>query len=111
MLAVGQPQPQGNKKTRNVAKTDATSVNHRKISVQYTEGLKAYYSGNMSEALKIFNGILLDNPKHVLVNRDAAGSQSDKRRRHHYFLHCFFLFPFYLFPASDTGGETSRRFP
>ncbi len=57
---VGQTQ----KKTRNVAKTDATSVNARKISVDFTNGLKAYYSGNVNEALKVFNGIILDNPKH-----------------------------------------------
>ena len=52
------------KTTRNIAKTDVSSVSARKISVQYTEGLNAYYSGNASEALKIFNGIILDNPKH-----------------------------------------------
>ncbi|MBR4786885.1 MAG: tetratricopeptide repeat protein [Bacteroidales bacterium] len=79
MLAVAQSQPQGNKKTRNVAKTDATSVNHRKISVQYTEGLKAYYSGNMSEALKIFNGILLDNPKHDASHFMLARIYTDKQ--------------------------------
>lgn len=52
------------KKTRNIAKTDASSINNRKISVQYTEGLKAYYNGNLSEASNIFNGIIIDNPKH-----------------------------------------------
>lgn len=60
VTAFGQTQ----KKTRNVAKTDATAVSARKVSVDFTSGLKAYYSGHNSEALKIFNGILLDNPKH-----------------------------------------------
>lgn len=55
---------QGQKKTRNIAKTDVSAVSARKISVQYTDGLKAFYNGNMSEALSIFNGIILDNPKH-----------------------------------------------
>ncbi len=55
-------QPQ--KKTRDIAKTDPTSVNARKISVQYMEGLKAYHNGNLSEALSLFNGIILDDPKH-----------------------------------------------
>lgn len=55
---------QTQKKTRNIAKTDAASVSARKTSVQYTEGLKAFYTGNTNEALKIFNGIILDNPKH-----------------------------------------------
>jgi len=52
------------KKTRNIAKTDDASVSARKISVRYTEGLKAYYTSNYTEALKIFNEIILDNPKH-----------------------------------------------
>lgn len=55
---------QAPKKTRNVAKTDATAVNARKVSVDFTSGLKAYYSGNTNEALKLFDGIILDNPKH-----------------------------------------------
>lgn len=55
---------QSGKKTRNIAKTDVSAVSARKISVQYTDGLKAFYNGNMSEALSIFNGIILDNPKH-----------------------------------------------
>lgn len=52
------------KKTRNIAKTDDASVAARKISVRYTEGIKAYHTGNYAEALRIFNGIILDNPKH-----------------------------------------------
>ena len=60
MTAFGQPQ----KKTRNVAKTDAPAVSARKVSVDFTNGLKAYYSGHNTEALKVFNGIILDNPKH-----------------------------------------------
>ena len=59
VMAFGQTQ-----KTRNVAKTDATAVSARKVLVDFTSGLKAYYSGHNSEALKIFNGIVLDNPKH-----------------------------------------------
>ena len=55
---------QSPKKTRNVAKTEAPAVSARKVSVDFTSGLKAYYSGNINEALKVFNGILLDNPKH-----------------------------------------------
>lgn len=55
---------QAPQKTRNVAKTDATAVSARKVSVDFTSGLKAFYSGHNSEALKIFNGIILDNPKH-----------------------------------------------
>ena len=55
---------QAPKKTRNVAKTDVSAVSARKVSVDFTKGLKAYYSGHNSEALKVFNGILLDNPKH-----------------------------------------------
>mgnify|MGYP003333483055 CR=1 FL=1 len=55
---------QSGKKTRNIAQTDANAVSARKISVQYTEGLKAFYNSNMAEALSIFNGIILDNPKH-----------------------------------------------
>lgn len=55
---------QAPKKTRNVAKTDATAVSARKVSVDFTSGLKAYYSGHNAEALKVFNGIILDNPKH-----------------------------------------------
>lgn len=60
MFSAGQTQP----KTRNVAKTDAASVSARKQSVLYTDGLKSYYAGNTNEALKVFNGIVLDNPKH-----------------------------------------------
>lgn len=59
-LVFGQPP----KKTRNVAKTDAPAVSARKVSVDFTSGLKSYYSGHNPEALKVFNGILLDNPKH-----------------------------------------------
>lgn len=55
---------QSGKKTRNIAQTDANAVSARKISVQYTEGLKAFYNSNMAEALSVFNGIILDNPKH-----------------------------------------------
>ncbi len=55
---------QAPKKTRNVAKTDDAAVSARKVSVDFTSGLKAYYSGNTNEALKLFNGILLDNAKH-----------------------------------------------
>ena len=70
---------QAPKKTRNVAKTDAASVNHRKISVQYTEGLKAYYNGNTAEALKVFNGILLDNPKHDASHFMLARIHTDRQ--------------------------------
>lgn len=52
------------KKTRNIAKMDDASVAARKISVRYTEGIKAYHTGNYDEALRVFNGIILDNPKH-----------------------------------------------
>lgn len=55
---------QAQKKTRNIAKTDAASVSARKVSVQYTNGLKSFYTGNTNEALRIFNGIILDHPKH-----------------------------------------------
>ncbi len=55
---------QNTKKTRNVAETSESAVSARKLSVKFTEGLKAYYTGNTSEALSVFNGILLDNPNH-----------------------------------------------
>ncbi len=55
---------QGGRKTRHIADMGKSAVSARKISVQYTEGLKAYFSGRASEALKIFNGITLDDPKH-----------------------------------------------
>lgn len=60
LLTIAHAQP----KTRNVAKIDASSVSARKIAVRYTDGLKAFYSGNNEEALKVFYGIILDNPKH-----------------------------------------------
>ena len=49
---------------RDVVQIDAASLKARQISVRFTNGLKAYHTGNLSEALNIFNGILLDNPKH-----------------------------------------------
>lgn len=55
---------QTEKKTRNIANVDQAAMQSRKISVQHLEGLKAYYSGNLTEALSIFNGILFENPKH-----------------------------------------------
>lgn len=64
LCMVSYGQGQGQKKTRNVAKTDASSVSARKISVRYTDGLKFFYAGNPNEALRVFNGIILDNPKH-----------------------------------------------
>lgn len=70
------------KKTRDIAKTDVTAVSARKISVQYTEGLKAYYSGNISEALKIFNGIILDNPKHDASYFMLARIYTDQQNVH-----------------------------
>lgn len=70
------------KTTRNIAKTDVSSVSARKISVQYTEGLKAYYSGNASEALKIFNGIILDNPKHDASYFMLARIYTDQQNVH-----------------------------
>lgn len=66
-FAVTLPLPtaaQNNKKTRNVAGTSESAVSARKLSVKFTEGLKAYYAGNTAEALSVFNGIVLDNPKH-----------------------------------------------
>ena len=63
-FAVAVHAQQTQKKTRKVADVTASAVSDRKISVRYTDGLKAFYSGNNSEALKIFNGIILDNPKH-----------------------------------------------
>ena len=39
---------QAPQKTRNVAKTDATAVSARKVSVDFTNGLKAFYSGHNS---------------------------------------------------------------
>ncbi|MCR4965048.1 MAG: tetratricopeptide repeat protein [Bacteroidales bacterium] len=67
------------KKQRNVAATDAASVSARKISVSYTDGLKAYYTGNTNEALKVFNGILLDNPKHDPSHYMLAKIDADKK--------------------------------
>ncbi len=69
-------------KTRETAKTDATSVSARKISVQYTEGLKAYYNGNYSEALSIFNGIILDNPKHDASYYMLSRIYTDRQNAH-----------------------------
>ncbi len=66
-FAVSLPLPtaaQNNKKTRNVAETSESAVSARKLSVKFTEGLKAYYAANTAEALSVFNGIVLDNPKH-----------------------------------------------
>lgn len=60
----GQSQVPMQKQGRHPAATDAPAVSARKISARFTDGLKAYYSGNSQEALKIFDGILLDNPKH-----------------------------------------------
>ncbi|MBO7647473.1 MAG: tetratricopeptide repeat protein [Bacteroidales bacterium] len=70
----GQP-----KKQRNVAATDKASVSARKIAVAYTDGLKAYYTGNTNEALKVFNGILLDNPKHDASHYMLARIDADKK--------------------------------
>ena len=64
ILAGGLSFGQSPKRTRDVARTDAASVSARKVSVDFTDGLKAYYSGNTNEALRLFNGIVLDNPKH-----------------------------------------------
>ena len=66
-------------KQRNVAATDKTSVSARKIAVAYTDGLKAYYTGNTNEALKVFNGILLDNPKHDPSHYMLAKIDADKK--------------------------------
>lgn len=55
---------QPKQKTRNMAATDKASVQARKISVTYTDGLKSFYSGRPNEAMKIFQGIILDNPNH-----------------------------------------------
>jgi len=52
------------KKTRHIAATDAASVSARSVSVRYTDGLKFYYAGRTAEATKVFNGIILDMPKH-----------------------------------------------
>ena len=52
------------KKTRNTAAMDPSSVLARKISATYTDGLKAYFSGRPNEAMKVFQGIILDNPNH-----------------------------------------------
>ena len=52
------------KKTRNTAAMDPSSIMARKISATYTDGLKAYYSGRPNEAMKVFQGIILDNPNH-----------------------------------------------
>ncbi|MBO4488570.1 MAG: tetratricopeptide repeat protein [Bacteroidales bacterium] len=70
------------KKQRNIAATDKTSVNARKIAVAYTDGLKAYYTGNTNEALKVFNGILLDNPKHDASHYMLAKIDADKKDYH-----------------------------
>lgn len=55
---------QTQKYTRHIASSQASVVSARKLSVRFTNGLKNYYAGNKSEATKIFNGILLDQPKH-----------------------------------------------
>ncbi len=84
IVAVTVPQPtaaQNSKKTRNVAEMSESAVSARKLSVKFTEGLKAYYAGNTSEALRVFNGIVLDNPKH-----DAAWfmlAKIDKDRKNY----------------------------
>ena len=52
------------KKTRHIAAVDAASVNARSVSVRYIDGLKNYYAGRTTDASKIFNGIILDMPKH-----------------------------------------------
>ena len=67
------------KKQRNVAATDKASVSARKIAVAFTDGLKAYYTGNTNEALKVFNGILLDNPKHDASHFMLAKIDADKK--------------------------------
>lgn len=67
IVAATLPQPtaaQNNKMTRNVAETAESAVSARKLSVKFTEGLKAYYAGNTSEALRVIYGVVLDNPKH-----------------------------------------------
>lgn len=43
---------------------DAASVTARSVSVRYIDGLKYYYAGRTAEATKVFNGIILDMPKH-----------------------------------------------
>lgn len=70
------------KKQRQVAATDQASVSARKIAVAFTEGLKAYYTGNTNEALKVFNGILLDNPKHDASHFMLAKIDADKKDYH-----------------------------
>lgn len=52
------------KKVRHLADMDAASVNARSVSVRYTDGLKCYYAGRTSEAINVFQGIILDMPKH-----------------------------------------------
>ncbi len=67
------------KKQRATAATDAATVSARKISVAYTDGLKAYYTANTSQAINIFNGILLDNPSHDPSHYMLAKIAIDKR--------------------------------
>lgn len=67
------------KKQRNIAATDQASVSARKIAVAFTNGLKAYYTGNTNEALKVFNGILLDNPKHDASHYMLAKIDADQK--------------------------------
>ncbi len=76
-MAVQAQQP--TKKTRKTANVSAAAVSDRKISVRYTDGLKAFYSGNNSEAMKIFNGIILDNPKHDPSYFMLAKINTDKK--------------------------------
>lgn len=70
------------KKTRNAAATDSKSVTARKISVTYTEGLKAFYSGRPDEAMRIFQQIVLDNPAHDASYFMMAKIYTSKRDFH-----------------------------
>lgn len=63
-MAAGQPGRPPVRKMRHTAAVDDKSSSARKLSVRFTDGLKAYYTGNDKEAMAVFNGILLDNPKH-----------------------------------------------
>lgn len=75
-------QGQAQKYTRNAANLQSNAITARKISIRFTDGLKVYYAGNTAEAIKIFEGILLDQPKHDASYFMLSKIYTDKNQLH-----------------------------
>lgn len=71
---------QSPKKTRNTAKNTSEAVSERKISSQFNQGLRHYYTAQYEEALQAFTGILTQAPKHAPSYYMIAKIHADRQQ-------------------------------